>query len=34
MYKIRTFNQISATGLERFKRDKYEVSSEISQPDA
>ncbi|MDU0354125.1 3-phosphoglycerate dehydrogenase [Paraglaciecola aquimarina] len=34
MFKIKTFNQISVKGLERFSREKYEVSSEISKPDA
>lgn len=34
MYKILTFNNISVAGLERFRRDKYEVASEIQHPDA
>ncbi len=34
MYKIRTFNQIAARGLDRFPRDGYELGSEISDPDA
>lgn len=34
MYKIKTFNQISVKGLERFGRDKYEVGSDIGHPDA
>ncbi|GAA5216171.1 3-phosphoglycerate dehydrogenase family protein [Corallincola platygyrae] len=34
MRKIRTYNQIASRGLDRFSRDSYEVSSEISQPDA
>ncbi len=34
MYKIRTFNQISVKGLERFARDCYEVASDIRSPDA
>ncbi|MGK0370522.1 MAG: D-3-phosphoglycerate dehydrogenase [Glaciecola sp.] len=34
MYKIKTFNQISVKGLERFARDKYEVGSAISDADA
>lgn len=34
MKKIRTYNTIASKGLERFSRDRYEVSSEISQPDA
>ena len=38
MHKVRTYNQISIKGLERFNRDvvgqSYEVGSDISQPDA
>ena len=34
MYKIKTFNQISIKGLERFSREKYEVNSDIGHPDA
>ena len=34
MYKVRTYNQISVKGLERFPRQSYEVGSDISQPDA
>jgi D-3-phosphoglycerate dehydrogenase len=34
MYKIKTLNQISIKGLERFARDKYELASEIGHPDA
>lgn len=34
MYKILTFNNISAKGLDRFPRERFEVSSEIAQPDA
>lgn len=34
MYKIRTYNQISVKGLERFPGQSYEVGSDISQPDA
>lgn len=34
MRKIRTYNSISAHGLDRFPRDSYEVASEISEPDA
>jgi D-3-phosphoglycerate dehydrogenase / 2-oxoglutarate reductase len=34
MYKIRTYNQISVKGLERFPRQSYEVGSDIGQPDA
>jgi len=34
MYKIRTMNKISSLGLDLFPRDKYEVASEIPNPDA
>ena len=34
MYKVRTYNQISIKGLERFPRQSYEVGSDIGQPDA
>lgn len=34
MYKILTLNNISAAGLDRLSRDNYEVSSEVSHPDA
>ena len=34
MYKVRTYNQISLKGLERFPRGTYEVGSDIGQPDA
>jgi len=34
MYKILTLNNISIRGLERLPRDRYEVASEISHPDA
>ena len=34
MHKVRTYNQISIKGLERFSRQYYEVGSDISQPDA
>lgn len=34
MYKIKTFNQISVKGLDRFSREKYEVGSAIGDPDA
>ncbi|WP_455209252.1 phosphoglycerate dehydrogenase [Kaarinaea lacus] len=34
MYKILTLNNISVKGLERLPRDKYEVASEIQNPDA
>ena len=34
MYKIRTYNQISVKGLDRFARQSYEVGSDIGYPDA
>ena len=34
MFKIQTLNNISLAGLERLARDKYEVASELQQPDA
>ena len=34
MNKVRTYNQISIKGLERFTRQAYEVGSDISQPHA
>jgi D-3-phosphoglycerate dehydrogenase len=34
MYKILTLNNISVAGLDRLPRDRYEVASEISHPDA
>jgi D-3-phosphoglycerate dehydrogenase / 2-oxoglutarate reductase len=34
MYKIKTYNQISVKGLERFPRAGYEVGSDIGHPDA
>tara|TARA_R110000824_G_scaffold52692_4_gene146139 strand:- start:73756 stop:74925 length:1170 start_codon:yes stop_codon:yes gene_type:complete len=34
MYKIQTFNQISDKGLSRFPKQDYEVSPDITDPDA
>ncbi|HEY5762847.1 MAG TPA: 3-phosphoglycerate dehydrogenase family protein [Rhodocyclaceae bacterium] len=34
MFRIRTYNQISIKGLERFPRQDYEVGSDIGHPDA
>ncbi len=34
MFKIRTYNNISVKGLDRFNRNCYEVSSETGHPDA
>lgn len=34
MYKVRTYNQISVKGLDRFPRQSYEVGSDMLHPDA
>ena len=34
MFKIRTYNAISPRGLERFARDRYEVSPDLEEADA
>ena len=34
MFKVLTLNNIAVEGLRRFPRDRYEVASEISSPDA
>ena len=34
MYKVKTLNKISPTGLEELPRSLYEISSEITEPDA
>ncbi len=34
MFKIQTLNNISVAGLERLPRDRYEVASEMTHPDA
>lgn len=34
MFRIQTFNKISPEGLDLFPRDRYEVASEIPNPDA
>ena len=34
MYKVRTYNQISVKGLDRFARQRFEVGSDIGHPDA
>ena len=34
MYKVKTYNQISVKGLERFPQQSYEVGSDMAQPDA
>jgi len=34
MHKIKTYNKISVKGLDRFGRDRYEVASDINEPDA
>jgi D-3-phosphoglycerate dehydrogenase len=33
-FKIRTLNSIAVAGLDRLPRDRYEVASELAQPDA
>ena len=33
-YKILTLNNISVCGLERLPRERYEIASEIQNPDA
>lgn len=33
-YRIQTLNNISARGLERLPRDRYEIASELERPDA
>ena len=34
MYRIRTYNQISAAGLSRFPADRFEVGPDVDDPDA
>jgi len=34
MFRIQTLNKISPIGLEQFSRDKYEIASDIPNPDA
>ena len=34
MHKVQTYNAISTKGLERLGRDCFEVSSDMSAPDA
>ena len=34
MFKILTLNNIAVAGLRRFSRDRYEVASEMTHPDA
>ncbi len=34
MFRVRTYNQISVKGLERFPREQYEVGGDIGHPDA
>jgi len=34
IYKVQTLNNISVTGLKRLPREKYEIASEITHPDA
>jgi D-3-phosphoglycerate dehydrogenase len=34
MFRIKTYNQIAAIGLNRFPKDRYTVGPEVSEPDA
>jgi D-3-phosphoglycerate dehydrogenase len=34
MFRIQTFNNIAVRGLDRFPRDRYEVASSLTEPDA
>jgi hypothetical protein len=34
MHRIKTYNTISAKGLDRFEREGYEVGHDIAHPDA
>tara|TARA_B110000503_G_scaffold35642_1_gene58272 strand:- start:26606 stop:27775 length:1170 start_codon:yes stop_codon:yes gene_type:complete len=34
MYKVRTYNQLSSKGLDRFNSENYDVSSDVVNPDA
>ncbi|MES2674949.1 MAG: phosphoglycerate dehydrogenase [Pseudomonadota bacterium] len=34
MFKVKTYNQISDKGLSRFSREKYQVESDLTSPDA
>ncbi len=34
MYKVRTYNQLSSKGLDRFNSENYDVSSDVVDPDA
>ena len=34
MYKVRTYNQLSSKGLDRFNSENYDVSSDVIDPDA
>ena len=34
MYRIRTYNQISSTGLNRLPSDRYQVGPDVSEPEA
>ena len=34
MYKVKTYNQISVKGLDRFPRQSFEVGSDMTRPDA
>ncbi|MGH6644739.1 MAG: 3-phosphoglycerate dehydrogenase, partial [Bradyrhizobium sp.] len=34
MFKVQTLNNISVNGLERLPRDRFEIASELQNPDA
>ena len=34
MFKIQTLNNISRSGTDRLPKDRYQIASEIPQPDA
>ncbi len=34
MFKVKTYNKISSKGLDLFEKDRYEVSADLSEPDA
>ena len=34
MFKLQTLNKISSTGLDVFEKGKYEISTEVNNPDA
>jgi D-3-phosphoglycerate dehydrogenase len=34
MYKVKTINNISAKGLDRFSRERFQLSGDLPNPDA